>query len=78
MEKLLTLQEAADIMSMSIHTIRKWVQSGRLPSKKIGVTRRIEPAALRRFIDGEHVAETVASTPQDGLVRVGEVIHATR
>jgi excisionase family DNA binding protein len=36
MEKLLVLQETADSLRVSCHTIRQWVYQGRIPHVRIG------------------------------------------
>lgn len=39
--ELLTVQEAATLLKVSIRTIRKWVAEGKLPALRIGRTVRI-------------------------------------
>lgn len=47
-EKLLTVQETADYLSLSAQTIRKWINSGKLNAVKIGKEFRIR---LSEIID---------------------------
>jgi excisionase family DNA binding protein len=41
--KLLSLEDVAEALSISIHMVRKWVAAGRIRSCKLG-TRRLVPA----------------------------------
>jgi excisionase family DNA binding protein len=51
-EKLLTVEEAAEIMSVHSSTIRRFVKSGELAHVKIGTREyRIKRSELLRFID---------------------------
>ena len=52
-EKLLTVKQVADIMSVDEKTIRNWIQRGDLRAVNIGRQRpeyRIRPADLDEFI----------------------------
>jgi excisionase family DNA binding protein len=52
-EKLLTVKQVADIMSVDEKTIRNWIQRGDLRAVNIGRLRpeyRIRPADLDEFI----------------------------
>ncbi len=48
---LLKIPEAAARLRVSESTVWRWVYSGRLPSVKLGKSRRIRAAALERFIE---------------------------
>lgn len=49
-EKYFTPQEIADKLKVSINTVRKWYQSGRLESTKAGRMVRISEQQLDRFL----------------------------
>lgn len=52
-EKLLTVKQVADIMSVDEKTVRSWIQRGELRAVNIGRLRpeyRIRPADLDEFI----------------------------
>jgi excisionase family DNA binding protein len=49
-EPLLTREEAADILNMSVSWVRAQIRHGRLRAKKLGKLVRIEPQDLRDFI----------------------------
>jgi excisionase family DNA binding protein len=49
-EPLLTSQEAADRLQVSIRTVRRLMASGKLKSLRIGRLRRIVPAALSAYV----------------------------
>lgn len=52
MTKLLTMQEAADTLSVSLATLYRWAQSKRIPTVRIGYrTVRVDPADLARLIE---------------------------
>lgn len=49
----LTVREAADLLRVSVPTIRRWIASGRLPADRPGVrTLRVKRSALNR-LNGE-------------------------
>jgi excisionase family DNA binding protein len=50
LEPLLTLDEVASYLSVSIRTVRRLVASGRLPCVRIGSQLRFEPADVLRFV----------------------------
>jgi excisionase family DNA binding protein len=47
---MLTVRDVANRLSLKERTVRELLGSGQLPSVKIGGARRVEPAALERFI----------------------------
>lgn len=54
LERLLTVEEAADVLGMQPITVRRHIKAGRLVGVKMTEARqgdiRIEPAAIRAFI----------------------------
>lgn len=55
--ELLTEQEVADIMRVSIHAVRKWRRKGRIAYIKVDQTIRFRPQDVVRFIEsGRHGA----------------------
>jgi len=53
MERLLTVKEAAGILSCSEAAIRKWLYQRRLPAVKVGRLTRIRPSDLEGFLDSD-------------------------
>ena len=49
-EKLLTIEEVADILRVSTRTIIRYIESGRLRASKIGVW-RIKESDVRLFLE---------------------------
>jgi excisionase family DNA binding protein len=50
MEKLLTLEEAAEIMKVSHNTMRAWLMAGKIKGAKVGKLWRIKPSDLEAFL----------------------------
>jgi len=50
MEKLLTVTEAAQILSCSIPTVRRWLSERRLPKVKVGGLTRLRERDLEAFL----------------------------
>jgi excisionase family DNA binding protein len=49
-KKLLTVKQVADRLSISVHTVYKWAESGRLPAVKLGYMLRFDPDRIEKFI----------------------------
>jgi hypothetical protein len=50
LEKLLSIEQAADILGKPIHWVRRQIKAGKLPAFRMSEnTIRIQPAELRRF-----------------------------
>jgi len=49
--KLLTVQQAADALSLSVHTIRAWVGQRRLAHVRLGRAVRIPETEIVRLLD---------------------------
>ena len=54
LERLLTITEAAKVLNVSVRTVRRQIDDGRLPVVRIGGAVRIRPADLAKFIDDFH------------------------
>jgi excisionase family DNA binding protein len=50
LRKLITAKQVADCLSISVHTVYKWAESGKLPSVKIGYLLRFDPDRIEKFI----------------------------
>jgi excisionase family DNA binding protein len=50
LQRLLTYQEAADILAVKPQTLRQWVCYKRIPRVKIGSAVRFRPTQLEEFI----------------------------
>jgi excisionase family DNA binding protein len=49
-ERLLTIPEAAELLRVSIKTIRRWIEGGELVAAKLGAQWRLRPQDLDRFV----------------------------
>jgi excisionase family DNA binding protein len=47
-----TERTLADRLAVSDRTVRNWIRRGELPSYKFGAARRIDPADVKKFLDG--------------------------
>lgn len=56
MAKLLTLKQAANVAAVSFPTIRRWIDSGKIPVIRIGHVLRIDEAQLEAFLNAHTVA----------------------
>jgi excisionase family DNA binding protein len=53
MEKMYSLKETAEILSLAVVTLRKWIGEGTLKSVKIGSAVRIPESEILRLQKGE-------------------------
>lgn len=53
MEKLLTINEVADLLQVKESTIRAWVFRKKIPFKKIHHNIRFRPKEIEDFIEGK-------------------------
>lgn len=68
MEKLLlTPEDAADLLSIGRSKLYELLGDGRLPSVRIGASRRVPMSALVEFVEG--LRETWNQMPDGGPVR---------
>ncbi len=61
MEKLYSINEAAELLRVSHWTIRGWIQTGKLRSAKVGDRRVIRESELQRLIVDNPRPETKRS-----------------
>jgi excisionase family DNA binding protein len=54
--RLWSIKHAADELSLSPHTLRRWIFQGRLPCVRLGRRCLLDPADIERFI-AEHRSE---------------------
>lgn len=52
--EVLTAEEAAAYLRVSMNTMRKLLRDGEIPAAKVGREWRIKRAALDTFLDGQH------------------------
>ena len=52
MERLLTVDEVAEILQINPMTVRNKALSGEIPSYKVGRCRRFRRSELERYLDG--------------------------
>jgi excisionase family DNA binding protein len=50
MEKLLSIEKAAEVLSVSPWTIRAWITQGKLASAKLGSRRLVPESEIQRII----------------------------
>lgn len=48
--RLLSVPEVADLLHVSVKSVREHVRAGHLPSLKVGHLRRFDPASLEKWI----------------------------
>jgi excisionase family DNA binding protein len=53
MEELLTIEEVARILKVSVQTVRRMIDEGELQARKIRGQWRIKREDLRNYIDGK-------------------------
>ncbi len=53
MEKLLSPQEAADLLGVKTCTVYTWSYRRQIPSQKVGRLLRFSPAALQRWLKAQ-------------------------
>lgn len=57
MNKLITIREASEILSINPFTLYKMAQDERIPSVKIGKLRRFQEDDLKEFIEQSKVGK---------------------
>ncbi len=53
MEKLLSPQEAADLLGVKICTVYTWAYRRQIPSQKVGRLLKFSPSALQGWLKGQ-------------------------
>ena len=57
-DKILTIEEVAKLMKVSLKTVYRWINGGQLPAAKIGYkTYRVFEKDLIKFLRGNMVAK---------------------
>jgi excisionase family DNA binding protein len=51
--ELLTVEEVAEYLRVSIYTVREMIKSGKLPGVKLGKSYRIKRADVERLVNTE-------------------------
>jgi excisionase family DNA binding protein len=66
MERLLTIEEAAEIMKVSPKTMHAWLKAGKVKAARIGKGYRIRPADLEAFVQEavERTQQAIATKTQ--------------
>lgn len=49
-KRLLNVKQVSEMLSISVHTVYKWAENGRLPAIKLGYTLRFDPERIEKFI----------------------------
>ena len=71
-DRLLTLEEAGNIVGRSPSTVRTWLNTGQLDGFKLnGRSWRIRESALRNFIERQESGEHEPPTVRNGSVDLG-------
>jgi excisionase family DNA binding protein len=58
MEKILTVQQAAELLQCKPQTVRNYLKAGKLPGRRIGKEWRIVEADVLAFVRGEIQTKT--------------------
>jgi len=82
MEKLLTPEQVADTLQVSVKTIKNWLRAGKLQGIKTGQLWRIEPEALDKYLWRQKKAQKLelkAKVIKEGARRMrrggGGIVH---
>lgn len=51
--EFLTPQEVAELLRVSVYTVRRWIKEGDLPAYKVGRSWRIDQEELERWLDAQ-------------------------
>jgi excisionase family DNA binding protein len=73
---LINAEAAAEQLSISIHSLRRWARKRRVPSVRIGRTLRFSQEALDQFIEANavEVREELAVRVNEGFESVGSIL----
>lgn len=51
LDRLLSVEQAANVLGISVWTVRKWICDGKIKSAKLGSRRMIPMSVLKKFIN---------------------------
>lgn len=51
--EFLAPQEVAELLRVSVYTVRRWIKEGDLPAYKVGRSWRIDQEELERWLDAQ-------------------------
>jgi len=51
LDRMLSVEQAADVLGISVWTVRKWICDGKIKSAKLGSRRMVPMSALKKFIN---------------------------
>jgi excisionase family DNA binding protein len=63
-EEFLSPQAAGDQLGVSVYTVRRWIQEGRIPAYKPGKEYRIRESDLEEFLRTREVRPKVSASPE--------------
>jgi len=72
LDRLLDVHEAAEVMRVSVYTIRAWIRQGKLKATKLGRLVRLEPREVMRLISGGRLIAKNTSGKTVGSTEVTE------
>ncbi len=55
-EKLLTVEQAAELLAVTPNTVREWLRTGQLKGVKLKKMWRVRESDLEAFLEGEQKA----------------------
>jgi excisionase family DNA binding protein len=75
MQTLLRVHEVAELLGLSVSTVRAWLRRGKLPRVSCGRAVRVPAAAVREFIEVNTIPILAADqqTPKPGSQGTGAV-----
>lgn len=75
--RLLTIREAADALGVSVETLRRWAESGRIKAERTaGGHRRFTPAEVQRVKGPQQMTLRPAAPPDGPLPLLGELLSS--
>lgn len=67
-EYTLGVTDVAGLLGRQPMTIRRWIQDGKLPAKRIGKLYKLRPADVDAFVEGADVVPTTSEEPPTGTM----------
>jgi excisionase family DNA binding protein len=62
--RLLTLNEAAELLQVSTRTLQRMIHSGEMPALKVGGQWRVREAQLRQWVENREGSARTLGTPE--------------